>query len=206
MRRSKRSRESVLRACRSEMAERSACSTAPSSRASARRSPSCRIGTLAIIIGFGVNVAFAPTGTPYPAAALQTVKPDLTREDLLRRSPQLSPEHFQPGGMRRASIHPIRSAPFGASGWNGPPGSAQEVTLRLPSGEKKGIFEGLDRFGRLQLKSASGWNSSMRAIFIFPICDMIRPSLRLARQGFDQNGFPQDELVFLPSAGSAKSA
>jgi BirA family transcriptional regulator, biotin operon repressor / biotin---[acetyl-CoA-carboxylase] ligase len=30
------------------------------------------------------------------------------------------------------------------------------VTLRLPSGEKRGIFEGLDRSGRLRLKSASG--------------------------------------------------
>ena len=26
----------------------------------------------------------------------------------------------------------------------------------MPSGEKKGVFEGLDRFGRLQLKSAHG--------------------------------------------------
>ena len=35
-------------------------------------------------------------------------------------------------------------------------GVGQEVTLRLPSGDKRGVFEGLDRFGRLQLKSASG--------------------------------------------------
>ena len=39
-------------------------------------------GPLAIVIGFGVNVAFAPTGTPYPAAALTTVRPDLTQRDL----------------------------------------------------------------------------------------------------------------------------
>ena len=35
-------------------------------------------------------------------------------------------------------------------------GLGQEVTLRLPSGEKKGIFDGLDRHGRLQLKSSAG--------------------------------------------------
>ena len=32
-------------------------------------------------------------------------------------------------------------------------GIGQEVRLRLPAGEKKGIFDGLDRYGRLQLKS-----------------------------------------------------
>jgi BirA family biotin operon repressor/biotin-[acetyl-CoA-carboxylase] ligase len=35
-------------------------------------------------------------------------------------------------------------------------GVGQEVRLRLPAGEKTGVFEGLDRFGRLQLKSADG--------------------------------------------------
>jgi BirA family biotin operon repressor/biotin-[acetyl-CoA-carboxylase] ligase len=35
-------------------------------------------------------------------------------------------------------------------------GVGQEVTLRLPSGEKKGLFDGLDRLGRLQLKSSAG--------------------------------------------------
>ena len=53
-------------------------------------------------------------------------------------------------------MHPIHSAQSVGSGWSGPRDWAKTVRLRLPSGEKKGVFEGLDRFGRLQLKSAHG--------------------------------------------------
>ncbi len=111
---------------------------------------------LAIIIGFGVNVAFAPTGTPYPAAALQTLKPGLTREDMLRALSSSFARTFS-AWRNAARLNP--SDPFGGIRrlWlERAAGIGQEVTLRLPSGEKKGIFEGLDRFGRLQLKSSSG--------------------------------------------------
>ena len=113
-------------------------------------------GPLAIVIGFGVNVAFAPTGTPYPAAALKTFRPDLTREILLR---SLAAAFARTFSAWRASSRMNASDPFGAIRrlWlERAAGVGQEVRLRLPSGEKKGVFEGLDRFGRLQLKSAHG--------------------------------------------------
>jgi BirA family biotin operon repressor/biotin-[acetyl-CoA-carboxylase] ligase len=110
-------------------------------------------GPLAIVIGFGVNVAFAPTGTPYPATALRAVKPSLGRDQVFRA---LSSAFARAFSAWRMSSRMNASDPFGAIRrlWlERAAGIGQEVTLRLPSGEKAGIFEGLDRFGRLQLKS-----------------------------------------------------
>jgi BirA family transcriptional regulator, biotin operon repressor / biotin---[acetyl-CoA-carboxylase] ligase len=113
-------------------------------------------GPLAIIIGMGVNVAFAPTGTPYPAKALQNVKTGLTREDMFRA---LSASFAQTFSAWRNAARMNAADPFGPIRrlWlERAAGIGQEVTLRLPSGEKRGIFEGLDRFGRLQLQTVSG--------------------------------------------------
>ncbi len=113
-------------------------------------------GPLAVVIGFGVNVAFAPTNTPYPATSLQAIKPGLTREDLFL---SLSTAFARTFSAWRASIRMNAADPFGPIRrlWlERAAGVGQDVTIRLPSGEKKGIFGGLDRFGRLQLKSSSG--------------------------------------------------
>lgn len=113
-------------------------------------------GPLVVIIGFGVNVAFAPAGTPYPAIALEAVKPGLTREDAFRA---LSTAFARTLSAWRASARMNASDPFGPIRrlWlERAAGIGKNVTLRLPSGEKSGIFEGLDRFGRLQLKTSSG--------------------------------------------------
>ena len=113
-------------------------------------------GPLAVVIGFGVNVAFAPSGTPYPAAALQAIRPDLTREELFR---SLSAAFARTFSAWSASARMNASDPFGPVRrlWlERAAGFGQEVTLRLPSGEKKGLFTGLDRLGRLQLKSSAG--------------------------------------------------
>lgn len=113
-------------------------------------------GPLAIVIGFGVNVAFAPTGTPYPATTLQTLRSELDRGDVLRA---LSSAFARTFSAWRTSSRMNASDPFGAIRrlWlERAAGVGREVTLRLPSGEKKGTFEGLDRFGRLQLKSLGG--------------------------------------------------
>jgi len=113
-------------------------------------------GPLAIIIGFGVNVAFAPSGTPYPAAALQAIKPGLTRQQVFR---SLADAFARTFSAWRASARMNAADPFGAVRrlWlERAAGLGQEVGLRLPSGEKKGIFDGLDRSGRLQLKTGTG--------------------------------------------------
>lgn len=113
-------------------------------------------GPLAIIVGMGVNVAFAPTGTPYPTMALQAVKPGLTREEMFRA---LSGAFAQAFSAWRQAARMNAADPFGPIRrlWlERAAGIGQEVTLRLPKAEKRGVFEGLDRFGRLQLKTASG--------------------------------------------------
>lgn len=113
-------------------------------------------GPLAVVIGMGVNVAFAPTGTPYPALALQQAKSGLTREELFQA---LSATFARTFNAWRNAARMNAGDPFGPIRrlWlERAAGIGREVTLRLPSGEKRGIFEGLDRFGRLQLKTASG--------------------------------------------------
>jgi BirA family biotin operon repressor/biotin-[acetyl-CoA-carboxylase] ligase len=140
-------------------------------------------GPLAIIIGFGVNVAFAPIGTPYPAVALQTVKPGLTREDVFR---SLSAAFAQTFSAWRASARLNAADPFGPIRrlWlERAAGLGQEVTLRLPSGEKNGIFEGLDRFGRLQLKSSTGMELINAGDLYFPNLphDIAKPGAGVTR-------------------------
>lgn len=113
-------------------------------------------GRLAVIIGLGVNVAFAPSGTPYPTANLQALVPGLTREDVFAA---LATSFARTYAAWRASIRQNGADPLGPIRrlWlERAAGLGQEVSLRLPSGEKRGIFEGLDRSGRLQLKTPSG--------------------------------------------------
>ncbi len=111
---------------------------------------------LAIVIGIGINVAHAPTGTPYPTALLHAVKPGLTREDVFLALSDAFARTFSAWRTARRT-NPADS--FGAIRqlWlERAAGLGTEVTLRLPSGEKRGLFEGLDRSGRLQLKTARG--------------------------------------------------
>ncbi|MGO4705461.1 biotin--[acetyl-CoA-carboxylase] ligase [Microvirga sp. 2MCAF38] len=113
-------------------------------------------GNLAIVIGMGVNVAHSPTGTPYPTAKLQAIKPDLTREALFLA---LSDAFARTYSAWRAARRANPADSFGAIRrlWlERAAGIGTEVTLRLPTGEKQGIFESLDRSGRLQLKTARG--------------------------------------------------
>lgn len=112
-------------------------------------------GAFAIIIGFGVNVAFAPTGTPYPAVALRNMRPDLARDEVFR---SLSAAFARTFAAWRATARLNAADPFGPIRrlWlERAAGIGQEVTLRLPSGEKKGIFDGLDHFGRMRLRTSS---------------------------------------------------
>ncbi|MFL5202611.1 MAG: biotin--[acetyl-CoA-carboxylase] ligase [Microvirga sp.] len=135
-------------------------------------------GPLAIVIGFGVNVAFAPTGTPYPASALQAVKSGLNRDEIFRA---LSSAFARTFSAWRMSARMNASDPFGAIRrlWlERAAGVGQEVTLRLPSGNKMGVFKGLDRFGRLQLKSDDRMELIDAGDLYFPnlLHDIAKPS------------------------------
>ncbi len=140
-------------------------------------------GQLAIVIGFGVNVSFAPSGTPYPAASLQQVKESLTRDQVFL---VLSSAFARTFTAWRASSRMNVSDPFGAIRrlWlERAAGVGQEVTLRLPSGEKRGVFEGLDRFGRLQLKSAADMELIDAGDLYFPnlLHDIAKPEAGMKR-------------------------
>lgn len=116
-----------------------------------------RIGdALAIVIGFGVNVAFAPEGTPYPTVALRTLKAGLGREDVFAALADAFARTFAAwqSAARLSPSDPF--APIRRLWLERAAGIGQEVRLRLPSGTKEGFFEGLDPAGRLCLRTASG--------------------------------------------------
>jgi BirA family biotin operon repressor/biotin-[acetyl-CoA-carboxylase] ligase len=111
---------------------------------------------LAIIIGFGVNVARAPADTPYPATTLTATNPAATREAVFE---VLSLSFARTFAAWRASLRMNAADPLGPIRrlWlERAAGLGTKVTLRLPSGERSGTFEGLDRFGRLLLKTPAG--------------------------------------------------
>jgi BirA family biotin operon repressor/biotin-[acetyl-CoA-carboxylase] ligase len=113
-------------------------------------------GTFAVVIGFGVNVASAPEDAPYPARALRDLAPSLTRDMLFAHLAATVAERLAAWQDARAhhpsdAFTPIRREWLArASGLGGP------VTARLASGQRHGTFKGLDRFGRLELETASG--------------------------------------------------
>lgn len=113
-------------------------------------------GSFAVVIGCGVNVASAPEGTPYPAASLQGVRPGLTRETLFPALACAFARGLAAWQEAHRSAHPD---PFGATRrlWlERAAGLGADVALRLPAGERRGRFAGLDPAGRLQLRTAGG--------------------------------------------------
>jgi BirA family biotin operon repressor/biotin-[acetyl-CoA-carboxylase] ligase len=157
-------------------------------------------GVFALVIGCGVNVASAPTETPYPAAALHSVAPGLAREPLfaaLSRSFALRLAEWDQGRgfahIRRRLARPRR-------------GLGREVALRLPKGDKRGVFAGLDPNGRLQLDTAAGPELIDAGDLYFPEITPRQPSRNPAR------GPPQHDVLLrtnwfsFPSAVSARSA
>lgn len=125
-------------------------------------------GRLAIVIGFGVNIASAPMGTPYPTTTLQAIRPGVSREDLFWALARAFAEIF---GAWRAAQRLDASDPFGSIRrlWcERAAGIGSEVAIRLPSGERRGIFEGLDRTGRLQLKTGNAVEQIDAGDLFFP--------------------------------------
>jgi BirA family biotin operon repressor/biotin-[acetyl-CoA-carboxylase] ligase len=116
-----------------------------------------RIGaTLAIVVGFGVNVTDAPKGTPYPAAALTAVAPAASREALFEALAAAFCDSFAAWGAARHRGTSDPFVPIRRRWLERAAGIGTEVTLRLPAGERRGIFQGLDGSGRLQLGTAAG--------------------------------------------------
>ena len=110
---------------------------------------------LALVIGFGLNVAFAPGETPYPATSLRDAVGDVEVDQVFSALAAAFARTFS------AWSDALQTAPdpFGAvrTQWLArAAGRGSQVRLRLPSGEREGIFEGLDPSGRLLLRTPAG--------------------------------------------------
>jgi BirA family biotin operon repressor/biotin-[acetyl-CoA-carboxylase] ligase len=146
-----------------------------------------RIGptnAFAVVIGFGVNVASAPADTPYPAVSLRSCRPDLTRETLFAALSQSFAGSFAAWkgtqGPRTDSFAAIRQLWIERAA-----GIGTEVGVRLPTGERRGRFDGLDRSGRLRLITAAGLELIDAGDLYFPNLSNEMAELPPARHGCD---------------------
>lgn len=113
-------------------------------------------GLFAVVVGIGVNVVAAPGGTPYPTATLRDAAPLATAAAVFAALTRAFAERFE---TWRAALDLDPLAAFAvvrrpwlecAAGLGGP------AAVRLPSGDRSGIFRGLDPLGRLQLETDIG--------------------------------------------------
>lgn len=137
-----------------------------------------RVGaTLVIVIGFGVNVVFAPTDTPYAATTLQKFHPSVTRESVFSALARCFANRF---GDWHSARRLGSADPFGSIRRNWlerAAGIGSEVTIRLPSGERRGIFDGVDGSGRLLLRTAAGLEFIDAGDLYFPNANIIAAGL-----------------------------
>ncbi len=113
-------------------------------------------GAFAVVIGFGVNVATAPDNAAYPAKALRVVRSDLSAETLFPSLSRSFAQHFETWRNARASgaADPFQTV---RNDWLArAAGVGETVNIRMPSGERRGTFMGLDPAGRLQLRTSVG--------------------------------------------------
>jgi BirA family transcriptional regulator, biotin operon repressor / biotin---[acetyl-CoA-carboxylase] ligase len=104
-----------------------------------------------LAIGFGVNVASAPSGTPYAAAALSSHAPDLARDALVLALADAFASRladWRESLLRGTGFAPTRAAWHERAAFLG-----QRITLRLPEGAISGIFTDIDATGRLLLET-----------------------------------------------------
>lgn len=100
-------------------------------------------GAFRVLIGFGVNVASAPYGTPYPAAALSSRHP-LERDALFAA---LSTHWLHAHAQWRTGFQAIRADWLARAAFIG-----ERISVRPPAGEISGVMRGVDGSGRLLLE------------------------------------------------------
>lgn len=113
-----------------------------------------------VLIGSGVNIAFAPDDTPYPASSLQKAGSIITPAGLLERYVGALAQWTD--RWNRQGFGPVRARWLSISAGLGKP-----VTIRLPDGEKRGIFADMDETGTLILKSENGKTEKISAGDVF---------------------------------------
>jgi BirA family transcriptional regulator, biotin operon repressor / biotin---[acetyl-CoA-carboxylase] ligase len=102
--------------------------------------------TFAVIIGFGVNISKPPQATPYPATNLNAFDQNVTRDTLFAALSEAWSHRFLQWHEPRQGFSSLRRDWIKRAA-----GVGEAVTIRSPHGEKRGIFQGLDAYGRLEL-------------------------------------------------------
>jgi BirA family biotin operon repressor/biotin-[acetyl-CoA-carboxylase] ligase len=96
----------------------------------------------ALVIGVGINLAQAPEGTPYPAAALSRFGPAVAVETALEIYAEAMVSWLE--RWRELGFAPIRKAWLARA-----KGLGQSLQVRLESGSALGVFQGIDDDGAL---------------------------------------------------------
>jgi BirA family biotin operon repressor/biotin-[acetyl-CoA-carboxylase] ligase len=142
--------------------------------------------SLAIVIGFGVNIGLGAAGTPYRTTSLREFKADLQVEEVFAALSTSFARTFA-AWRRAARLTPSDSFAAIRRLWlERAAGIGQPAAVRLPSGEKNGIFETVDSSGRLQLRTAAGLELIDAGDLYFPNLKYDNAGLAPARQGSDQ--------------------
>lgn len=108
-----------------------------------------RGGSLALVIGMGVNIAAVPPDAPYPTSSLREIAPELDRETLFAALSETWINRFD-SWTRFGLAATLADWSARAAGLN------EMVGVRLPDGDRRGRFKGLDPAGRMILDTASG--------------------------------------------------
>lgn len=114
-----------------------------------------------VVVGIGVNLAWAPAGTPYPATSLKlhgvTIPPRGFLPVLLARYGAWYARWQEEG------FAPVREAWLKRA-----QGIGRPVVVRLPDKELHGIFAALDETGALLLDQPDGGRQAVTAGDVFP--------------------------------------
>jgi BirA family transcriptional regulator, biotin operon repressor / biotin---[acetyl-CoA-carboxylase] ligase len=106
--------------------------------------------TFAVIIGFGVNVCAPPQETSYPATCLHAFDESVTRDTLFAALSEAWVHRFMQWHDPRQGFASLRRDWMTCAA-----GLGGAITIRSPQGEKHGIFQGIDAYGRLELLTST---------------------------------------------------
>jgi BirA family biotin operon repressor/biotin-[acetyl-CoA-carboxylase] ligase len=102
-----------------------------------------------VVVGVGLNLAHAPTGTPYPATSLRAhgvaVRSEHALRAFLARLERWLPRWEAEG------FGPVREAWLAFA-----PASGTEVSVTMGDRQHRGVFDGLDADGAMLLATADG--------------------------------------------------
>ncbi len=111
----------------------------------------CEGGALAVVAGFGINLASAPDGMTFPATSLGRLGANVSAENAFAGLTDCCVEMLEIwqcgqgfGEIRKRWLERAE-------------GIGQAVSIRIGDRSEEGIFETLDEQGRLMLRTADGW-------------------------------------------------